>query len=848
MEGHGVKLDTLKECLMFLEWLHSDKQGIIMKGLIASRLARLLEKRYKNVSQPPIESALSQFLTNVNKFHTTLCKSAKQSTNNPNTTKNVLNTLLDCIPKFLAVMYFLRYQVDDKFSALGGGKWKDQMVVYSQYAATEIQKYLTASSGSKDYGVIPGGFSYNELKRLYRQGSFMANDLEQICQKHFSQHNYFFDVFSTSVLRSTSGTDIPNTANALALVRTFCEIVAAEDKEGTGGGQIKSKLDESLNGDTVKKCICWSDLKSHCQTLQSQFGTMYKTNVFSFTGFKRDRDRLSEKEFAKETAKWLRENLATVKANLEKIKTDNTMKNTTDYFNKYLFPYGFTFDKYNFERQKAQQNVLQENWANVINVLRQKGDGLERLKTILDGEVCPPEPPPEPEVSESPREVVPEKKVPKVSPKADGTPNQGKKVEGAENQGKKSGGAQNQGKKSEGAQNQGKKSEGAQNQGKKAEGNQNQSGTSLGVLPTVKSVVHTQSSGDPGATGQPEAAGEKGPPGPPGGQSPQGPKGDRGQQGPPGPLTPDQGQSVQPQPPPIPPTPPSTPTLPASPGPPGSPGQPGVGGQGSPGGVVPTIQPTPPRAPVLAQSPSVSGSSSGSASGQGSGSQGGQDVGQTQIPPNNVKRCDGVSMSMNGKSVCYTQPTIHKPNKSSEYYLPSDVEEEIKKAEEAYRQHQDEQRKQQEAYDQYYRKLHREIGIDTKPLNQHRSRPPYAYIDKLRSRMVSDLQGESAIHGIPIHDLPHKKDKLVPIGSNSFDGRPTIDPDVHALMQYKPTTDIDIVTAPQKDDTLLPLDALTMDADDVSITEEIIDPIKAYEEPDEYYVKSLSQSAAATSC
>ncbi|GBE60984.1 ribosome binding protein [Babesia ovata] len=264
------------------------------------------------------------------------------------------------------------------------------------------------------------------------------------------------------------------------------------------------------------------------------------------------------------------------------------------------------------------------------------------------------------------------------------------------------------------------------------------------------------------------------------------------------------------------------------------------GSPDSTGGDVHGAQPTPPHGAASPQDPSVSGSGTGSAGGQGPGQSGGHSVGQTQIPPNNVKRCDGVSMSMNGKSVCYTQPTIHKPNKSSAHYPSSDVEDKIKKAEEAYRQHQDEQRKQQEAYDQYYRKLHGEIGIDTKPLNQHRSRPPYAYIDQLRSRMVSDLQGESAIHGIPIHDLPHKKDKLVPIGSNSFDGRPTIDPDVHALMQYKPTTDIDIVTAPQKDDTLLPLDALTMDADDVSITEEIIDPIKAYEEPDEYYVKYLS--------
>ncbi|GBE61967.1 ribosome binding protein [Babesia ovata] len=623
MAAHGVKLDTLKECLMFLEWLHSDKQGIIMKGLIASRLARLLEKRYKNVSQPPIESALSQFLTNVNKFHTTLCKSAKQSTNNPNTTKNVLNTLLDCIPKFLAVMYFLRYQVDPNFAALGGGGWADDSVgLIALYAAlgrgldvymkraTNIDKYLIAESNDSKYGVIPGGFAAGELRQGHRQGyspaSAMVKDIQSILNKQDKVQNYFLDVYSTTVIPD-SGAETPNVANALRLVRTFCEIVEKETQ--AGGGELKQKLDDSLNGDTVKKM----EVKN-----------------------------LKKEEFAKYTAQWLRENLATVKTNLGNIDTTNkalgkkSAAELTDYFTNNLFPYGFTFYGTNIGTGKDPHTILQENWADVINELRKPSEGLDRLKTILDGQQCPEE----------------------SDKKSEGSPNQGKKSEGSPNQGKKSEGAQNQGKKSEGAQNQGKKSEGAQNQGKKAEGTSNQSGdTSSGSA----SGDSAQTPGTPGAAGLPgpkSDKGDAGPKEPTGDQGKQGPKGDRGQQGPngQGPQGP-KGTTAQgspksqvvhvqqpPQPPPVPPL--STP--PSASADPGPAGKPGLGGPGSSSVVTSSQQPIPPPVTSPTQSPSASSPGTGSAGGKGAGTQGSQHVPQPTNQVSNQTPSSGTTPSAGG--------------------------------------------------------------------------------------------------------------------------------------------------------------------------------------------------------
>ncbi|GBE61388.1 Ribosome-binding protein 1 [Babesia ovata] len=359
MARHNVQLDTLKNCLQFLLGLNTDKK---MQNQVSNELHGRLSGKYNTVDQPQIEQALSQFLIAVSNFHNKLCNKAPAVYNGNQDPTAVLDALLECIPKFLAVMYFLRYQVDDGFKALGGGGWKDKPVGGSAIFGGELQAYFTAPSSSKTYGVVPGGFGRLELKSYYRRGSFMTGYLATICEKHADRNiqNYFLDVFATSVLRENSGTQDSNTANALALVRTFCEIVEKETQ--AGGGELKQKLDDSLNGDTVKKM----EVKN-----------------------------LKKEEFAKYTAQWLRDNLGNVKNNLVKIDTTNKAlgkKSTaelTDYFTNNLFPYGFTFDKYNFARHKNPYDVLQESWANVINEFNKANNGLAKLKEILEGQKCP---------------------------------------------------------------------------------------------------------------------------------------------------------------------------------------------------------------------------------------------------------------------------------------------------------------------------------------------------------------------------------------------------------------------------------------------------------------------------
>ncbi|GBE59919.1 Ribosome-binding protein 1, putative [Babesia ovata] len=582
MDKHGVPLGTLKECLEFLAWLNNDKKT---RSLVAKELSNRLKGKYQDVNPSKSGDALTTFLISVSKFHKKLCRNANAVNNGKQDPIAVLDALLECIPKFLAVMYFLRYQVDDKFNKLGGGKWAGLQVGVGILGG-ELQTYLTEPPSSKKYGVVPGGFGKQELKRGYRQGSYMTDDLEQICEKYSHMpniRNYFLDVYSTSVL-GQHGTDLPNTANALALVRTFCLIVGGED--GRDGGQIKSKLDEEIT--MYGKSICWNNLKEHCEKLKSEFRKIFTNQRFSFTGFGRDTKDLMKEEFAKVTAKWLRDNLGQVKANLEKIKIDNTMKSTADYFTKNLFPYGFTFDRYNFERQKAQQNVLQENWANVINVLRQKGDGLERLKTILDGEVCPPE-----------------------------------KKEDEDEEGTKAEGAQNQGKKGDAPP--------CQNTSQSRDAS---SGSASGDSAT------TLSAGKDGAAGLKGPTGEKGSKGPPGPVAPASSS------------TQDTSakQTVQPhqpapQAPPVPPPPLATGNSP------GTPSQQGIPGAGSPGGDTQGLQPAVSPVAVLTQTPGVTGSMIGPTGGKVAVAQGGQPGSQAPgQTPSSVTAAPGATPSGGGGS------------------------------------------------------------------------------------------------------------------------------------------------------------------------------------------------------
>ncbi|GBE62800.1 ribosome binding protein [Babesia ovata] len=594
MVPHGIQLSTLKECLQFLLGLNNDKKT---QSLVAEELKRLIEKYFKStvttarkgnstfLSADNIKSELSKFLGKASDFYARLCYTTKPWTYGNQSAEQLVNALLDCFPKFLAAMYYLWYCIDNTFNKLGGGGWQNDWPGWEnrpQYGRTDwggdLQEYLRAEErdAHKYGGIIPGGFGKNEVRygysdtKGYTKGSYMYVDLGKILEKN--PYNFFRSVFVSSAV-AYSGVNKENTANALSLVRTFCDIVGEEAKKDNGRTLIQ-KLNEDLNRrlSSPEKSICWDDLKKHCAELRNQISRIFTNKRFDFTGQVTKVSDLNEIELAGKTAEWLRRSLTTVRGKLQEIKEYQADQDFGDYFTKNLFPYGFVFSgTRDIHMPEREVRNSMRDLSTVSKELGENNKSLDRLREILHGDgqrACTkPEPP---------------------LPKTEGN--------------------QNQGKKAEGAQNQGKKPEGAQNQGKKAEGTSNhvndQSGRNLPGSPSGKLPA------PPPASGKDGDAGPKGPPGTvtPGSSSDQD-------------STVKQGVNVQT---PGDTSPPQSPPATASaPGDPSLPAKPGVGGQDSPGGAPQGLHPAAPQDPARPQTTSVPGSGSGLTGGKGTGLQGG---------------------------------------------------------------------------------------------------------------------------------------------------------------------------------------------------------------------------------
>ncbi|GBE60714.1 Ribosome-binding protein 1 [Babesia ovata] len=380
-----------------------------------------------NVDLAQITSDLSNFLSNVDTFYGKLVYVKKNDAppflqdKDLKSAEHVVNALLECVPKFLAAIYFLWYDVNTNFAKFGGGGWNSDWLGYeknwwSGYWGGELQEYLRAPVGDSKYNsrtsVIPGGFEPGEVMSGswwggHYQGYNMATDLRNILEKT-GIHNFLRDVFATSVLTATSGSDIPNTANVVGLVGVFCDIVNAE--KDLAGGELKKAMDKDLkNG---KKCINWEELKGHCAKLkQSQINVLFSKTAFDHTGQSPEINNLNKEGFVKKTAKWLRDNLNKVRQNLEKISTtygDTIAPNKAElgeYFTKYFFPYGFTFGFEHHEASNMDPRDFLQNWRNLIDALKEEDKGsLAKLVELLNGKKCPTPPasPPKPRPGPAP--------------------------------------------------------------------------------------------------------------------------------------------------------------------------------------------------------------------------------------------------------------------------------------------------------------------------------------------------------------------------------------------------------------------------------------------------------------
>ncbi|GBE59154.1 Ribosome-binding protein 1 [Babesia ovata] len=450
--GNRFFFTTLRDCFVFFDWLYTEPEGRKTHEDVAKKLYGLLKDYYdgSELTEGKIQSNLTNFLSKVDTFYKKLVAQhvpqealgTAASIKKDATPEEIVNALLECLPKFLAAIYYLWYCVSHTFESLGGGGWKDDCPGWEKgrwYGLRnnwggDLQAYLR-SSDTNEYRVIPGSFNKDEVRdgwsyNGYSRGYSMVTSLKNIFGKRDdAEENVFRDVFATSVLAATSGTQISNTANALALVNVFCEIVVEADKN-VNREKFKTHV-QSKGG-----CIHWDFLKDHCSTLKSQLGKLFNEKAFSFTGYGGKRQYFQTTAFVRRTAQWLRENLDEVRKNLEKIQQFESEHdgNANEFarlskhhdmlqayyaelgphFTKNLFPYGFTFyGGKEHIKTNAPYELLRAEWDSIIFDLRRANGGLAELKRILDGKGCAAPPPkPRPRPAPAPRPPRPARPVP----------------------------------------------------------------------------------------------------------------------------------------------------------------------------------------------------------------------------------------------------------------------------------------------------------------------------------------------------------------------------------------------------------------------------------------------------
>ncbi|CDR96084.1 hypothetical protein BBBOND_0212260 [Babesia bigemina] len=387
---HFVQLKTLKQCFAFLLRLH-ERKGI--HDIVHTRLLDDFASNYKNLNRQECQQGFYSFLGKVKAFYqklTTVNVSKDVVDIGFMSPSDILDALFECIPRFLAAVYYLLYHVDSTYNGFGGGSWGDLYPGYISYSGYrwggELDTYLTAPSSKKDYGVLPGGFEINDLTSNYRygysQGKNMIKDLRAILEKSNNLCKFFRDVIFMVLNRYWQ--DV-NAANVIGLVSVFCNIVQME--KGNKNNEIHNAL-QKLPKEGNNCCIDWNKLQQVCGELKSAYEGILGSG-FDITGVVPKLGDLQNAKFATRFATWYRDDYTGAWQTIKKIKAEissNVSFTPKQIADKFLFRNGFCLGDQKLKG--ASNDFVIAQWAIFIEKLVDDENGLEKLKKVLDGTVC----------------------------------------------------------------------------------------------------------------------------------------------------------------------------------------------------------------------------------------------------------------------------------------------------------------------------------------------------------------------------------------------------------------------------------------------------------------------------
>ncbi|CDR96884.1 hypothetical protein BBBOND_0307880 [Babesia bigemina] len=390
MAAKGVKLDTLKQCLEFLYWLHSDRRGKKLQSRVVDELFNIINKYYNNSTfREQLRLSLPAFLNSASKVYNQISNKTTPSNYGGSSDQNIIDAILECLPKVYAAFSLLLFHVDYTYRALGGGFWASEETNSGDNA---LKSYLTASNDIYN-GIIPGGFSEGELNSL--QGVKLAHNLNEALTRYISTPDIFTGVLFNNLVNS-DWHDV-DAGNVLLLLWAFCEYVETHEE---GDSELKTNLQEELK----KKGMCfeWDMLVEHCKTLKKSLDKLFGNTFddfspkpFTTTGRAFTTFALKPEAFAGAFEKWFIDHWDDIGDALDAIKSgvEDLEESTADFSPEYIYPYGIVLNK-------DQRNEWEQGLKNLPAVLKALGNSdngdVEKLKEILGGTSCPVQPPPPP--------------------------------------------------------------------------------------------------------------------------------------------------------------------------------------------------------------------------------------------------------------------------------------------------------------------------------------------------------------------------------------------------------------------------------------------------------------------
>ncbi|GIX65169.1 ribosome-binding protein 1 [Babesia caballi] len=290
-------------------------------------------------------------------------------------------TLLKVLPKFFGTLYFLWFNIDDRYGEgwhhYGGGKWQNQTFDGSPTywsSGTDLKSWLTkrgegiASGPNSKATLLPGGYQEQELSSYhgYNITSSLKGLVYYSAGGGYLQYLLYYLVFAIDATPAS-------TAVYVAFIRAFCQ-------ETETGGMFVNNMNDSVYPDLKIIGDALPEILENfaADTFSSPKASLYAVCAGSVRNL---RNRLKADKFGK-YVEGMRKVLNGLVTYLETMSTDSkTWKDTLLQHGEFAgpFPYGFCVTS---KWETGKWTDLRDELSNKIVTLIGADDDKQSIKAL----------------------------------------------------------------------------------------------------------------------------------------------------------------------------------------------------------------------------------------------------------------------------------------------------------------------------------------------------------------------------------------------------------------------------------------------------------------------------------